>query len=151
MAKSIEAASVLDYGCGKGTLAKSLPFPIWEYDPAIPGKEESPRPADFVVCLDVLEHIEPDRIEFVLADLRRCVKKTGYFVIHMGPSSKTLADGRNAHILQRDQAWWEKQIGRHFQIGKAIARGVLLDVIVVPKAVKGRVSAARVPMEMAAL
>jgi hypothetical protein len=31
-------ASVLDYGCGKGYLAKALDFPIWEYDPAIPEK-----------------------------------------------------------------------------------------------------------------
>lgn len=47
---AIGAQSVLDYGCGKGLLAKALPFPIWEYDPAIPGKDESPKPADLVVC-----------------------------------------------------------------------------------------------------
>ena len=31
--------TVLDYGCGKGTLRKSAIGPEWrEYDPAVPGK-----------------------------------------------------------------------------------------------------------------
>jgi hypothetical protein len=34
----LKTTSILDYGCGKGYLAKALPFPIWEYDPAIPEK-----------------------------------------------------------------------------------------------------------------
>lgn len=125
--------SVLDYGCGKGYLAKALAehgIPIWEYDPAIPGKDEAPRPADIVACLDVLEHIEPDRILFVLDDLRRCVKQIGYFVIHTGPSGKTLADGRNAHILQRDRAWWERMLRKFFHVAKVIETPPLLHVVV---------------------
>ena len=72
LANQIGTKSVLDYGCGKSLLAKNLPFPIWEYDPAVPGKEESPRAADLVICTDVLEHIEPDKLEWVLADISRC-------------------------------------------------------------------------------
>ena len=110
--------SVLDYGCGKGYLAKSLPFPIWEYDPAIPEKDASPRPADLVVCLDVLEHIEPDKLQFVLDDLRRCVKKVGYFTIHIGPAQKHYADGRNTHLIQQPPTWWEKKLNKFFEVGK---------------------------------
>lgn len=133
LADSLKTRSVLDYGCGKGQLAKSIPWPIWEYDPAIPGKEESPRPADLVVCTDVLEHIEPDKIEFVLDDLRRCTKQLGYFVIHTGPSKKTLADGRNAHLIQHGKDWWEARLSKYFNIGKIFPVGIELYVVVTPK------------------
>lgn len=125
--------SVLDYGCGKGTLGKALPFGICEYDPAIPGKQESPRPADLVVCTDVLEHIEPDKLGFVLDDLRRVTLGVGYFVIHMGPAQKTLPDGRNTHLIQKNRKWWEKKLAKYFAIGQVIEKGNELHCIVGPK------------------
>lgn len=132
LAKSTGAESVLDYGCGKGLLAKGLSFPIWEYDPAIPGKDELPRPADLVVCTDVLEHIEPDLLRPVLTDLARCVKKVGYFVIHTGPAKKTLADGRNAHLIQKEKPWWEKVLRKFFEVAKVIEEKNELRIIVGP-------------------
>lgn len=111
--------SVLDYGCGKGLFGIAMAekgVPIWEYDPCVEGKEESPRPADIVVCTDVLEHIEPDRLLFVLKDLQRVVKKIGYFVVHTGPASKVLADGRNAHILQQPREKWAETLRQFFEV-----------------------------------
>lgn len=108
--------SVLDYGCGKGFLAKELPFPIYEYDPAIPGKTESPRPADLVVCTDVLEHIEPDHLDQVLDDIRRCTKNVAFFAIHTGQSSKTLADGRNSHLIVEGKEFWKDKLSKFFVI-----------------------------------
>lgn len=125
--------SILDYGCGKGLLAKALTRPIWEYDPCIPGKDEPPRPADLVVCTDVLEHIEPDHLQAVLADLQRVVRKVGYFVIHTGPASKTLPDGRNTHLIQRGEDWWRKNLVRFFTVGQIKTKGPELHVIVGPK------------------
>lgn len=133
IAEKMPTRSILDYGCGKGYLAKAIPFPIWEYDPAIPGKDASPRPADLVVCTDVLEHIEPELIGFVLGDMQRCVRKVGYFVIHTGPSSKQLSDGRNAHLIQRPVAWWTDLLGKFFTIGQTWPRLPLLHVVVQPK------------------
>jgi hypothetical protein len=132
LAASLKSQSVLDYGCGKSMLAAGLDFPIWEYDPAIPGKDALPRPADLVVCTDVLEHIEPEHLSAVLMDLRRCTRRLGYFVIHTGPASKTLPDGRNTHLLQRDQQWWTAKLSRHFTVGKILAAGPLLHVVVSP-------------------
>jgi hypothetical protein len=123
---------IVTHNCGKGYLAKALPFPIWEYDPAIPGKEETPRPADLVVCTDVLEHIEPDRLVFVLDDLRRCTLKLGYFVIHTGPSSKTLADGRNTHLIQKDKTWWALKLSKYFEVAKLEEASPLIYALVVP-------------------
>ena len=133
LAEQLKTKSILDYGCGKGYLAKAIPFPIWEYDPAIPGKEESPRPADLVICADVLEHIEPDKLQVVLDDLRRCVKQVGYFVIHTGPAQKVYADGRNTHLTQQSRAWWEKKLSKFFEVGKIFEVGPELHVIVGPK------------------
>jgi len=132
LVEQLKTQSVLDYGCGKGYLAKAIPFPIWEYDPAIPGKTEQPRAADLVVCTDVLEHIEPELIRNVLFDLKRCVKQVGFFVIHTGPAQKTLADGRNAHLLQRDKKWWQKKLQAYFKIGQIIDKSPELYVVVGP-------------------
>src|SRR5215472_11827136 len=75
LAAEIGATAVLDYGCGQGYLKQKLadfvPFPIYEYDPAIEGKDEPPSRADLVFCGDVLEHIEPICLEAVLDDLMR--------------------------------------------------------------------------------
>lgn len=133
LAASINACSILDYGAGKGGLAKALPFGICEYDPCVPGKTESPKPADLVVCSDVLEHIERDRLIYVLADLQRCVRKIGYFVINMGPAQKVLADGRNAHLIQQDAGWWRKKLKKFFKVGKMLEAGAELHVVVAPK------------------
>jgi hypothetical protein len=138
--KTTECTSLLDYGCGKGLLAKNLDFPIWEYDPAIPGKDKPPRPADLVVCVDVLEHIEPDYLEAVLFDLARCVVKVGYFVISTQPALKNLPDGRNTHLIQQGREWWKEQLSKYFVLeDKSIldsAKGGELHIIVSPKANK---------------
>jgi 2-polyprenyl-3-methyl-5-hydroxy-6-metoxy-1,4-benzoquinol methylase/uncharacterized Rossmann fold enzyme len=128
--QNLKTNSVLDYGCGKGYLGKALDFPIWEYDPAILLKSESPRPADIVVCTDVLEHIEPDKLMFVLGDISRCMKKVGYFVIHTGPAKKFYSNGRNTHLIQQDKTWWHKQIKQIFVIGQSFMVGQELHLVV---------------------
>lgn len=130
LTEAIKSQSVLDYGCGKGYLAEALPFPIWEYDPAVPGKDKPPRASDIVVCTDVLEHVEPDKLLFVLEDLARLTKKVGYFVIHTGPSTKSLADGRNAHLIQKGQQWWKNRLKAFFVVGKMLPKGQQLHVVV---------------------
>lgn len=127
LSKALNTTSILDYGCGKGFLGKAMPFPIWEYDPAIPGKSDSPRPADIVVCVDVLEHIEPDKLEFVLDDLRRCMKKVGFFSIHLGAASKKYSNGKNMHLIQNGAGWWQKKLSRFFEIGS------IKKILVAPK------------------
>jgi hypothetical protein len=129
--------SILDYGAGKMYLAKKLPFPIWSYDPAIPEIAAPPRPADLVCCTDVLEHIEPEKLAYVLADLRRCVQKVGFFTINTGPAKKTLPDGRNTHLIQKNKEWWISQLNQFFTIGKVFpVGGADLYVLVGPKTSK---------------
>lgn len=110
--------SILDYGCGQRTLEAALGFKINNYDPCIPGLDAPPEPADFVVCTDVLEHIEPECVDAVLDDIRRLTKRIALLSIHLTPALKHLPDGRNAHLIIEDEYWWEKKIKERFDIEK---------------------------------
>ena len=105
--------TVLDYGCGQGTLAASLGNPEWlrEYDPAIPGKDYAPRTvSDLVVCTDVLEHIEPDKLDAVLKHINSLSRNLVFLSISTQPAEKHLPDGRNAHISLHDAKWWREKL-----------------------------------------
>lgn len=107
--------TILDYGCGQGSLGRSLRAKgqrVLDYDPAIHGKDKLPAAADLVVCTDVLEHIEEDKIAAVLDHLRSLTVWRLFAVIATVEASKTLPDGRNAHILLQDRTWWFEQMER---------------------------------------
>lgn len=114
--RRLHLETILDYGSGKGTLGKALSFPIQEYDPAIPGKDSLPLPADLVICSDVLEHVEPECLEAVIRDLRRVTKKLLYVVVNTGPANKTLLDGRNAHLIEKPGEWWIEKLSKAFYV-----------------------------------
>ncbi len=116
--------NLLDYGCGKGTLKTAMAtmapdINISEYDPAIPGKDAEPVPADFVVCIDVLEHVEPETLQAVLDHIKSLSVFGALFVIDTVPAKKTLSDGRNTHLIVEDLAWWQERVGQHFHIDAA--------------------------------
>lgn len=121
LADRVSAGQILDYGCGKQTLAASLPgYKVIGYDPAIPALSSQPQCADVVVCTDVLEHVEPDCIDDVLDDLCRVTGKAALVTVATRPAVKTLADGRNAHLTIQPFSWWRE----HF-----LSRFDLVDVV----------------------
>ncbi|GAB3365552.1 MULTISPECIES: FkbM family methyltransferase [Giesbergeria] len=112
-----KSSSVLDYGCGKQTLAQSLPdIKILGFDPAIPGLDKPPMPSDLLVCTDVLEHVEPEFIDHVLDDLSRLTKKIALITVATRPAVKKLADGRNAHLTVQPFSWWQDRFEKRFDI-----------------------------------
>jgi 2-polyprenyl-3-methyl-5-hydroxy-6-metoxy-1,4-benzoquinol methylase len=123
VAQMMNSTSILDYGCGKGTLAKALQLPVREYDPAIPGKDAEPAPADLVVCTDVLEHIEPECLDAVLDHIVSLAKRIAFFTIHCSAAEKSLPDGRNAHLIQKDIPWWMAKINDRFVIAQSQIAG----------------------------
>jgi 2-polyprenyl-3-methyl-5-hydroxy-6-metoxy-1,4-benzoquinol methylase len=117
IAMAYHARSILDYGSGEGSLAKALrasPYlgdiQIAEYDPAMPGVDQLPAPADFVNVTDVLEHIEKDRLAAVLEHIRSLAHKVVFAVISTKKTNKVLADGRNAHLIIKPDAWWKQRL-----------------------------------------
>lgn len=115
--------TVLDYGCGKGAFVRSMEerhpdTPCQGYDPGHPDYPGPPKPADMVVCTDVLEHIEPDCIESVLKEIRALSRKAVFLVIALRfDSSKLLPDGTNPHKIVQGLDDWMADLqsvwGRH--------------------------------------
>jgi hypothetical protein len=110
-AKALGARSICDYGCGEGTLKpalRALGFDgfVAEYDPGMPGKEALPKPAQLLACTDVLEHIEPERLDANLAHQFSVAELGAFMTIATRPANKILPDGRNAHLIQETPAWW---------------------------------------------
>jgi hypothetical protein len=116
-----QSKTISDYGAGKKRLLEGLahagvrPQAYYPYDPVFPEYGE-PKSADLVCCIDVLEHIEPELLDNVMQDLSRITVNLGFFSIHMGPAGKTLADGRNAHLIQKPSSWWLKRLTDYFEI-----------------------------------
>jgi 2-polyprenyl-3-methyl-5-hydroxy-6-metoxy-1,4-benzoquinol methylase len=112
--------SVLDYGAGKGALGVALStrvhdFKFREYDPAVPAISSVPAGRfDLVCCIDVLEHVEPECLDSVIAHVREKTGKIAFITIHTGPAGKTLSDGRNAHLIQEPMLWWVDKLSEHF-------------------------------------
>jgi hypothetical protein len=124
IAKNHQLHTVLDYGCGKGDLKPALavraPYlDVREYDPAIPGKAQLPEPAEIVCCLDVMEHIEPEFLEAVLAHIGALTLRCCIMRVALIPAHKTLNDGRNAHLILESPEWWANRIQHHLKILKS--------------------------------
>ena len=117
--------SLLDYGCGKGWILKSLQetYPtcnIVGYDPAVLEYKQVPnKEFDCVFCIDVLEHIEPTCISNVLDNINQLSSKYVWLRIDTLPARKRLPDGRNAHLIIEQPSYWLSLIDKHIQ-GKVV-------------------------------
>lgn len=109
--KFLGAKSVLDYGAGKQALKKALGDIVISYDPAIPGLEKA-EPADLVVCLDVMEHVEPDFVDAVLDHVFSLARSGVMFVISCEKGTRRLPNGRLAHCSVHPPTWWMEKISQ---------------------------------------
>lgn len=112
------AATVLDYGAGKQTLKPLLSAyaKYRAYDPAVPDIDKAPKPADVVVCTDVMEHVEPQFVDGVIDDVFALAKRAVFFSISCEVGARTLDNGEPAHCSVHPAAWW---------LDKLAERGVL--------------------------
>ena len=117
--KRYKCESLLDYGCGKGTLytqnyrsvtdAPEIDRPLqelWEidkltlFDPAYPKHDKLPvkEVYDAVICTDVLEHIPTDDLEWVIREVFSFSSNLVFLNVACMEALKKLKDGRNAHV-----------------------------------------------------
>lgn len=114
-----QCGSMIDYGCGQATLHAALTkfqkrtgLQIHDYDPAIKGMNFIPdfTTYDLVVCTDVLEHVEPDRLAVVVNHLFKLANKLVFAVIATRPSKKFFKDGSNVHLTIEPESWWRERV-----------------------------------------
>ena len=118
--------TVLDYGSADGNVERGLTEKFWvppgvsfvNYDPFIEGSSKDPDPANLVLCMDVMEHVEPQCTEAVLDHIQALTKNVVLFSICMIPAKKVLPDGRNAHINLRDAEYWMCQVRKRFIVSE---------------------------------
>ncbi|ORE95834.1 hypothetical protein ATO13_03210 [Stappia sp. 22II-S9-Z10] len=110
--------TLLDYGAGQGRFGAIIDVPsVTErhlFDPAIPEIAALQKERyDYVICIDVLEHLEPDEVDGVLADIARLTDRA-LIIVTTAPAQAILPDGRNAHTTIRSGPWWGERIRAAF-------------------------------------
>jgi len=119
-AQELGETRLLDYGSGGGGLKRILTerggYEVTEYEPSREDLMHNNTPHNYVVSIDVLEHIEPDLLDNVLDDLQRVTLKGGYFTVSTRAAGQQLPDGRNAHLIIKPFEWWKEKIAARFEI-----------------------------------
>lgn len=121
--------SILDYGSGNGSLLTKLSqmraltgIEIYEYDPgrgtALPHYFEQ---ADLTTCIDVMEHVEEDKVDAVFADIRDKTRRCALFLVSTVKAIHRLPGGQNAHITVRPIDWWMDQLQGVFPVVETVA------------------------------
>lgn len=119
--REYDVKALVDYGCGHGMLMAELEklfkpgaLALVGYDPGMPQFSALPEHTDMIVSTDVLEHVEPDKLDGVLTHIRMLTGKVAYLNIHTGPAKAVLPDGRNAHLIQQTAPWWKTKLEQYF-------------------------------------
>lgn len=113
--------TLLDFGCGQGGVHRFLneqtDILADGFDPCVEEFETMPNEVfDVLISVDVMEHIELDKLEEVLKLIDSKFSKAAYLDIHSGPAAEILPDGRNAHLIQEGPEWWIEQIEKHMNV-----------------------------------
>lgn len=121
------ARTLLDYGAGKAQGYDRLPeepadSPLrrtsaWPgvtvrcFDPGVPAfADPGVEQVDGVVSTDVVEHLSPWDVAWVLDDMFARARRFVFVVAACYPAVKTLPDGRNAHTTIQPHGWWRQQM-----------------------------------------
>ena len=118
-----ECKSILDYGSGKSDFLKTLnaDFPdhglqINEYEPGRPELAGDPAISDMTICVDVLEHIEPDKLDNVLDHIASKTNKIFYFKVCLLPSFNSFEDGTNLHLIVEPKEFWLDKLSKYYTL-----------------------------------
>lgn len=113
--------TILDFGCGRGTFKREMQIlrpdaVITEYDPGVRGKDTLEwNCVDYIVCTDVMEHVEEDKVDMTLKTLDHLAKWGIFFNIDLAESKSFLPDGRNTHITIKPAEWWAQKLNDNFR------------------------------------
>lgn len=107
LANAYEFSSVIDYGCGAARgVSRYSRLSVADYDPAVPGCEAIPEPADLVVSVHALEHVEPESVDEVIDHMQGLALRALLIVVSCEGSTKVLPDGSPWHCFVRPWDYW---------------------------------------------
>lgn len=113
-------SSLIDYGCGHGGLIEKISraYPeikVRGYDPGNKNFNKLPKvTSEALICLDVIEHFEPDTLKSNLKTIGRLATKYLYLNVACYPAAKVLPDGRNCHLIIESPDWWREKFEKFF-------------------------------------
>jgi 2-polyprenyl-3-methyl-5-hydroxy-6-metoxy-1,4-benzoquinol methylase len=138
--------SLIDFGCGTGRVARDflakglhvtlvdissycldeevrsmlrlirgqiefLPACLWDLP-------ESLKPAHWIFCCDVLEHIPPEQVAKTLGGMAKRMRHGGFLSICMKEDLSGRLIGQPLHLTVKGADWWRAALEEHFQIKK---------------------------------
>ena len=71
---------------------------------------------DHFYCCDVMEHIPPEKVDAVLAEIAKVTIKSGYFSISCLPEHFGKLINDHLHLTVQNADWWIQKLGEHFQV-----------------------------------
>lgn len=122
--KDKNVRTILDYGCGKAKFHKILfnnkkvpgspmGVVVIGYDPAVPTYAiKQNMDYDLVLCVDVMEHVQEDKIDEVLEDLFSSGKFI-FLTITCYEATQILLNGKNAHYTIKEPSWWLSKLSKY--------------------------------------
>lgn len=140
--------TIIDFGCGPGRSAKQLSdaglkvilIDICEnsLDPEVFLHTVGPnakftflegclwnlpadlKPAEWMICFDVLEHLPEEKIDASLKEISSRMKKGGLFSIALCEDVFGIAIGKKLHLTIQPKTWWRNKIAQYFLISKEL-------------------------------
>mgnify|MGYP003151775866 FL=1 len=117
------AKSMLDYGCGRSDLRKELeatygtyPYILNEYEPGLPELADDPPVSDAVISFDVLEHVEPDKVDNVIKHIHdKCNMWTFHKICLRAATGVFPVSGQNLHLTIKPGFWWLQKFEPYFE------------------------------------
>ena len=64
---------------------------------------------DLVLCIDVMEHVQEDKVDEVLKDIFTYSNKV-FLTITCYPAKQILTNGKNAHYTIKNPDWWKEKL-----------------------------------------
>ena len=124
-----QAASLLDYGCGKASWYDVRNLEIagqgvfesivdyWDvsgvcfYDPGYEPYRALPQGTfDGVIATDVLEHCPEEDLGWIIEEIFGYARAFVFANVASYPANRTLANGENAHCTIQPWQWWDAKV-----------------------------------------
>lgn len=117
LATQLQARRIIDYGSGAARgLSQFSSFDVVDYDPGVEGLDDLPMPADLVVSIHAVEHVEEPYLVDVICHMESLALKALLLVISCEPSTKTLPDGSAWHSVVHPPEWWRGALPQYREV-----------------------------------